>query len=36
VRVNVQVKLTLSGGFTGDYLMENPSSYVSLSVYRAF
>jgi Cellulose biosynthesis protein BcsS len=37
VRVNVQaLEITLSGGFTGDYLMENPSGYVSLSVYRAF
>lgn len=37
VRVNVQaLEITLSGGFTGDYLVENPSGYVSLSIYRAF
>jgi hypothetical protein len=37
VRVRVQsLDITLSGGFTGDYLMEDPSGYVSLGVYRAF
>lgn len=37
VRVNVHsLEMTLSGGFTGDYLMEDPSGYVSLGVYRAF
>lgn len=27
---------TLSGGFTGDYLAEDPSGYVSLGLYRTF
>ena len=38
VRVNVlrSIEMTLSGGFTGDYLMENPSGYVALGVYRTF
>ena len=30
------VELTLSGGFTGNYLEDEPSGYVSLGVYRAF
>ena len=28
--------ITLSGGFTGNYLEDEPSGYVSLDVYRAF
>ena len=27
---------TLSGGFTGDYLLSDPGSYVALSLYRQF
>ena len=30
------VEVTLSGGFTGSYLEDDPSGYVSLGVYRAF
>jgi hypothetical protein len=30
------VEITLSGGFTGNYLEDEPSGYVSLGVYRAF
>jgi hypothetical protein len=30
------VEVTLSGGFTGNYLEDDPSGYVSLGVYRAF
>jgi len=30
------VELTISGGFTGNYLEDEPSGYVSLGVYRAF
>jgi Cellulose biosynthesis protein BcsS len=30
------VEVTLSGGFTGNYLEDEPSGYVSLGVYRAF
>jgi hypothetical protein len=30
------VEITLSGGFTGNYLEDDPSGYVSLGVYRAF
>jgi len=29
-------ELTVSGGFTGDYLMEDPSGYVALGLYRTF
>jgi hypothetical protein len=37
VRVDFQkLEVTLSGGFTGDYLMADPSGYVSLGVYRTF
>jgi len=37
VRVNLRrLELTASGGFTGDYLMEDPSGYVSLGLYRTF
>lgn len=27
---------TVSGGFTGDYLLDEPSGYLALSLYRAF
>jgi hypothetical protein len=37
IRVNVRnLEATLSGGYTGDYLADNPSGYVSLGLYRAF
>ena len=37
LRANLRaVELTLSGGFTGNYLEDEPSGYVSLGVYRAF
>jgi hypothetical protein len=37
VRANLRaLELTLSGGFTGNYLEDEPSGYVSLGVYRAF
>ena len=37
VRLDVRkLEVTLSGGFTGDYLMDDPSGYVSLGVYRKF
>ena len=38
VRVDVLrgLEVTLSGGFTGDYLMDDPSGYVALGVYRPF
>jgi Cellulose biosynthesis protein BcsS len=37
VRVNFRkLEATLSGGFTGDYLMDNPSGYVALGFYRTF
>jgi hypothetical protein len=37
VRVDFRkLEMTLSGGFTGDYLMDDPSGYVSLGLYRAF
>jgi len=37
VRLDVRkLEVTLSGGFTGDYLMDDPSGYISLGVYRAF
>jgi len=29
-------EITLSGGFTGNYLEDEPSSYVALGVYRTF
>ena len=29
-------EFTLSGGFTGNYLEDEPSSYVALGVYRSF
>ena len=37
VRVNLrQIEMTLSGGFTGNYLEDDPSAYVSLGLYRTF
>lgn len=37
VRVNVSdYEFTLSGGFTGNYLEDDPSGYVSLGVYQTF
>lgn len=37
VRVNFRnLEATLSGGFTGDYLMNDPSGYVALGFYRTF
>ena len=30
------MEITLSGGFTGNYLEDEPSGYVPLGVYRAF
>ena len=37
VRLDVRkLEVTLSGGFTGDYLMDDPSGYISLGVYRTF
>lgn len=37
VRVNFRkLEATLSGGFTGDYLMDDPSGYVALGFYRTF
>lgn len=30
------LEATLSGGFTGDYLLSDPSGYVALNLYRAF
>ena len=37
VRLNLRdTEFTLSGGFTGDYLLDDPSSYVALGVYRTF
>ena len=30
------VEITVSGGFTGNYLEDEPSGYASLGVYRAF
>jgi hypothetical protein len=36
-RLNLrEVELTLSGGFTGNYLEDAPSGYLSLGIYRAF
>jgi Cellulose biosynthesis protein BcsS len=31
-----ELEATLSGGFTGDYLMDDPSGYVTLGFYRTF
>jgi Cellulose biosynthesis protein BcsS len=37
IRVSLRrVEMTLSGGFTGNYLEDNPSGYVTLGLYRAF
>jgi hypothetical protein len=37
LRVNLrQLEVTLSGGFTGNYLEDDPSGYVSLGLYRTF
>lgn len=37
VKANLRsLDFTLSGGFTGNYLEDEPSGYVSLGVYRAF
>ncbi|HZP10306.1 cellulose biosynthesis protein BcsS [Methyloceanibacter sp.] len=37
LRLDVRdIEFTLSGGFTGNYLEDMPSGYVSLGVYRAF
>lgn len=37
VRLNLrEIEMTLSGGFTGNYLEDAPSGYLSLCVYRAF
>ena len=37
VRLNLRgIEMTLSSGFTGNYLEDEPSGYVSLGVYRAF
>ncbi len=30
------IEITLSGGFTGNYLEDDPSSYIALGVYRTF
>jgi hypothetical protein len=29
-------EFTLSGGFTGNYLEDDPSGYVALGIYRSF
>jgi hypothetical protein len=35
LRMNFRdTEFTLSGGFTGNYLLDDPSSYVALGVYR--
>ena len=31
-----KVEITVSSGFTGNYLEDDPSGYVSVGVYRAF
>jgi hypothetical protein len=31
-----KVEITVSGGFTGNYLEDDPSGYVSVGVYRPF
>jgi hypothetical protein len=37
LRVNVrEAEFTLSGGFTGNYLEDEPSGYVALGIYRSF
>jgi hypothetical protein len=32
----VPLEMTLPGGFTGNYLEDEPSGYASLGLYRAF
>lgn len=37
VRINLRaIEITVSGGFTGNYLEDDPSGYVSLGIYRTF
>ena len=37
MRLNLRaIELTLSGGFSGNYLEDEPSSYASLLLYRTF
>ena len=37
LRLNLSVtEITLSGGFTGNYLEDEPSSYVALGFYPTF
>ena len=37
LRLNMRAtEITLSGGFAGNYLEDEPSSYVALGVYRTF
>lgn len=37
VRLNIRaLEMTVSGGFTGNYLEDEPSGYLSLGLYRAF
>jgi hypothetical protein len=37
VRINLRkFEVTLSGGFTGNYLEGDPSGYLSLGLYRTF
>ena len=37
VRLNFRdTEVTVSGGFTGDYLEDTPSGYVALGVFRTF
>jgi hypothetical protein len=37
VRLNLRgIEMTLSSGFTGNYLEDESSGYVSLGLYRAF
>ena len=37
VRLNLRdTEVTVSGGFTGNYLEDTPSGYVALGVYRTF
>jgi hypothetical protein len=37
MRVNFRtLEMTLSGGFTGNYLEDDPSGYVALGLYRTF
>ena len=31
-----RLEVTIAGGFSGNYLEDEPSGYVSLGVYRAF